>query len=95
MRTRSNRVAISLLLVCGVVSGCEQSTAVPAPADVIGFAPGEDYKLADYGPIAEYFEALAASTAPSPFCDKSCAAADIGKAPKENAPKNAAAIFFP
>ena len=32
---------------------------VPVPADIIGFAPGEDYKLADYGPIAAYFEALA------------------------------------
>jgi len=34
----------------------------PRPADVIGFAPGEDYKLARYGPIVEYFEALAEST---------------------------------
>ncbi len=35
---------------------------VPTPADIIGFAPGEDYKLAHYGPIAAYFEALAEST---------------------------------
>jgi hypothetical protein len=35
---------------------------VPRPADVIGFEPGEDFKLAPYGPIAAYFEALAAST---------------------------------
>ena len=35
---------------------------VPAPADIIGFAPGEDYKLAPYGPIAAYFEALADAT---------------------------------
>lgn len=35
---------------------------VPTPADVIGFSPGEDYALARYGPIARYFEALAAST---------------------------------
>ena len=37
-------------------------SGVPLPADIIGFEPGEDFKLADYGPIAEYFEALAAST---------------------------------
>jgi len=35
---------------------------VPQPVDVIGFAPGEDFKLSEYRPIAEYFEALAAST---------------------------------
>ena len=35
---------------------------VPAPADLIGFAPGEDYRLANYAPIKAYFEALAAST---------------------------------
>ncbi len=35
---------------------------VPAPADVIGFAPGEDYKLTNYDGIKAYFEALAAST---------------------------------
>ena len=31
---------------------------VPTPADVIGFAPGEDYKLADYPQVLEYFRAL-------------------------------------
>ena len=37
-------------------------SGVPRPADIIGFAPGEDYKLANYGLVSEYFEALAAST---------------------------------
>jgi len=37
-------------------------SSVPQPADIIGFSPGEDFKLANYAPIAEYFEALAAST---------------------------------
>jgi hypothetical protein len=35
---------------------------VPTPADIIGFAPGEDYQLARYGPIASYYVQLAAST---------------------------------
>jgi hypothetical protein len=35
---------------------------VPAPMDVIGFDPGEDYKLADYGQLLAYYEALAASS---------------------------------
>jgi hypothetical protein len=45
-----------------VLSSSPGSAQVPAPADVIGFAPGEDYKLAPYGPIADYFEALAAAS---------------------------------
>jgi hypothetical protein len=36
--------------------------AVPAPADVIGFDPGEDRKLADYGQLLAYYEALAAAS---------------------------------
>ncbi len=35
---------------------------VPTPADVIGFAPGEDYKLADYDQVTAYFRALAAAS---------------------------------
>ena len=55
------RAGLSLTLLWA--SACQPAeTALPVPADVIGFAPGEDYKLAGYGPIAEYFEALAAST---------------------------------
>jgi hypothetical protein len=36
--------------------------AVPAPADVMGFEPGADYLLADYGQLLEYYRALAASS---------------------------------
>jgi len=35
-----------------------RAAEVPAPADVIGFAPGTDYKLARYEAIAGYFRAL-------------------------------------
>jgi hypothetical protein len=35
---------------------------VPAPAEVIGFEPGEDYKLADYGQLLAYYERLAAAS---------------------------------
>ena len=35
-------------------------SGVPEPVDIIGFVPGEDFKLANYAPIAEYFETLAA-----------------------------------
>jgi hypothetical protein len=36
--------------------------AIPAPAEVIGFDPGEDYKLADYTQLLAYYEALAAAS---------------------------------
>src|SRR5262249_60864547 len=35
---------------------------VPTPAQVIGFAPGTERKLADFGQISGYFKALAASS---------------------------------
>ena len=51
---------------CAVVllalSAAPALAQVPAPADIIGFAPGEDYKLAHYGPIVEYFRALDAAS---------------------------------
>ena len=40
----------------------QAARVMPAPADVIGFAPGEDYKLADYDQITAYFRALAAAS---------------------------------
>ncbi|MFV1987716.1 MAG: M14 metallopeptidase family protein [Gemmatimonadota bacterium] len=49
----------SVAIATGPLSAAGQ---VPTPADIIGFAPGEDYKLANYAPIKTYFEALAAST---------------------------------
>ena len=36
--------------------------AAPRPKEVLGFEPGEDYKLADYAQITGYFQKLAAST---------------------------------
>lgn len=38
------------------------SAQVPTPADVIGFAPGTDYKLADYDQVVDYFRALDAAS---------------------------------
>ena len=52
-------LGIVLLLAQACAPG---DSGVPQPADIIGFSPGEDFKLANYAPIVEYFEALAAST---------------------------------
>jgi len=60
---RSRAAALALTLgALGLWGSSGLAAQIPSPADVIGFAPGEDYKLADYAPIAAYFEALASST---------------------------------
>lgn len=53
---------IGAALLAGCSTGGGTGADVPMPADVIGFAPGEDYKLTNYDGIKAYFEALAAST---------------------------------
>src|SRR5258708_3860163 len=39
-----------------------QSKTVPAPADVLGFTPGDDRKLASWAKVVEYFQKLAATS---------------------------------
>ncbi len=55
---------LALILSMAAILGAYTpgSGQVPTPAEIIGFSPGEDYKLANYGPISAYFEALAAAT---------------------------------
>ena len=63
-RSRGLQTLFRLFLnaVCMLAIWAPAFAQVPTPAEIIGFAPGEDYKLAHYGPIAAYYEALAAST---------------------------------
>src|SRR5207244_11852750 len=39
-----------------------QSKTIPAPADVLGFTPGDDRKLASWAKVVEYFQKLAAAS---------------------------------
>jgi len=39
-----------------------QPKTIPAPADVLGFTPGDDRKLASWARVVEYFQKLAASS---------------------------------
>src|SRR5258708_25944839 len=39
-----------------------QSRKVPAPADMLGFTPGDDRKLASWAKVVEYFQKLAAAS---------------------------------
>jgi hypothetical protein len=51
----------SCALLLWVAALC-YAAAVPTPAEHLGFAPGEDYKLADYGQISSYFLKLDAAS---------------------------------
>jgi hypothetical protein len=58
MRRRSHLTA----LIPFALAATPLTAQVPRPADVIGFAPGTDYKLADYGQVTDYFRALDAAS---------------------------------
>src|SRR5262245_11134411 len=60
MRTTA-RLAF-LVLVCTHAALVAQSAAVPAPASVLGFEPGADYKLATYDQSIAYFRKLASAS---------------------------------
>ena len=60
------RMVVGSLITIALLGGCATDSGdggdVPTPAEIIGFAPGEDYRLTNYDGIKAYFEALAAST---------------------------------
>src|SRR5207237_10290273 len=39
-----------------------QSKSIPAPAEVLGFTPGDDRKLASWAKVVEYFQKLTATS---------------------------------
>src|SRR5947208_13964663 len=39
-----------------------QPKSIPAPAEVLGFTPGDDRKLASWAKVVEYFQKLAAAS---------------------------------
>jgi len=58
MRTR----IITLLLLFLVTGVATAQKKIPAPADVLGFVPGEDRKLASWDQIVDYFKQLDAAS---------------------------------
>jgi hypothetical protein len=54
------RLIFSLALLAA--SGCWAQGGVPRPEEVLGFAPGADRKLADWGQIVDYYEKLAVAS---------------------------------
>ena len=61
---RAKSVLLFLVASASIEAGPQQAPvkAVPTPAQVIGFAPGTDRRLADFGQIVSYFNALAAAS---------------------------------
>src|ERR1044072_8072816 len=62
MITRSRLYSILLVLLLlatlSVLAKAADSPKVPSPRDVLGFAPGDDRKLADWSQIVDYFKRL-------------------------------------
>src|SRR5215471_20172514 len=54
----------AVLALCGALLAprATAATAVPAPESVLGFVPGEDRKLADWGQVLAYLRALDAAS---------------------------------
>src|SRR5215831_4010496 len=46
----------------GYTTAFAQTKSIPAPADVLGFTPGDDRKLASWAKVIEYFQKLAAAS---------------------------------
>src|SRR5690349_21011658 len=49
-------IATLLLLLSSIAASAQ--TKIPAPADVLGFTPGDDRKLASWSQVVEYFQRL-------------------------------------
>ncbi|MXZ61849.1 MAG: peptidase M14, partial [Acidobacteria bacterium] len=56
------RVTVSFLLAAGLTFGSLAEAQVPAPSEVLGFEPGDDYQLGLWGELLPYYQALAAAS---------------------------------
>lgn len=70
MRKRLSPVLLALFFLAAAPSATNfscsrilaQTKSIPAPADVLGFTPGDDRKLASWAKVVEYFQKLAAAS---------------------------------
>ncbi len=61
-RTGLSCVAVVLALFAATTAPSARQPSVPTPRDVLGFTPGDDYKLADFSQIRDYFRKLDAAS---------------------------------
>ena len=57
-KTMCNRIGVLLLLLGCLATQAIAQTKIPSPAEVLGFAPGDDRKLAAWSEVVDYFERL-------------------------------------
>src|SRR5713226_7177415 len=50
------------LRTAALAQGISDLKRIPTPADVVGFTPGDDRKLASWAKVVEYFQKLAAAS---------------------------------
>ena len=64
MNPTPRRLTLAALVALAVAPGATnaQSRAIPTPASVIGFEPGTDRRLPQWGQVVSYFNALAAAS---------------------------------
>jgi len=62
--SRVVRAIPHIVTVCllALISASTSLAQVPAPASVLGFEPGADYKLANYDQVADYYQQLSAAS---------------------------------
>jgi len=60
--THRIRNLVAVFATALLALGAPLTAQVPTPESVIGWEPGADYELADYGQIEEYFQALDAAS---------------------------------
>lgn len=55
MNKHAGTLLTAILLLLTITAGAQ----VPRPAEVLGFTPGADYKIADYNQLSDYYRQLA------------------------------------
>ncbi len=53
---------VPIALIALPLALAAQQSSVPAPRDVLGFTPGDDYQIADYSQMLDYFRRLDAAS---------------------------------
>ena len=59
---RASTLVAAVLLTLVTGTGAQRVAQVPSPRDVLGFDPGTDYMLADFGQLRSYMRALDAAS---------------------------------
>jgi Zinc carboxypeptidase len=58
LKSMRTRIIVSLLLLVCLSAVAHGQTKIPTPAEVLGFNPGDDRKLASWNQVIDYFERL-------------------------------------